>query len=339
MNRVFFALLLSSAMFAQTAEPAAKPADATNPTAVPMSETVVLIPGVCDPAVPKTAKAPCETRMTRQQFETLWTTFNRAGAQKPVVEEPASARKSMAAAYSSMAIMSQEARKQGLEKTPEFLLQMKVLRMQLLAKQLQQKIKDENAEPAAAEVEKYYKDNQASFQELSVHRLQIPKHGAQPPAPAEGKPAVQAATMSPADAEEFRKRAVAGEDFDKMQKEVVEKLGFKITPPVTAGKKRHGEFPPQEEGEIFALPQGAVTRVLDEGSSFVIYKIDAKRTLSLDEVRGNIARDVSEQKIRDAESKVTGASTPQFNMVYFSDVPQKETKAPGDILKEPSPKP
>ena len=114
---------------------------------------------------------------------------------------------------------------------------------------------------------------------------------------------------------------------------------LKITPPVTAGKKRHGEFPPQEEGEIFALPQGAVTRVLDEGSSFVIYKIDEKRTLSLDEVRGNITRALSEQKTRDAESKITGASTPQFNMAYFSDVAQKQTKAPGDILKDPSPKP
>jgi hypothetical protein len=339
MIRFVSLLLLSSALIAQTPAPATKPIDATDPAAVPMPETVVLIEGVCDSSVPTTSKTPCETRLTREQFETMWKAFNRQGAAKAVVEEPAASRKAMAAAYSSMAILSQQARKQGLDKTPEFQLQMKVLRMQLLAKQLQQKIKDENAEPPAAEVEKYYKDNVASYQELSVHRLQVPKHGPQP-APVEGKPAATPVTMTPADAEEYRKRAAAGEDFDKLQKEVVEKLQFKITPPVTSGKKRHGEFPPQEEGEIFALPQGAVTRVLDEGSAYVIYKIDGKRTLTLDEVRGNIARTLSEQKIKDEENRASSFATPKFNMVYFSDVGKKDANSSQEIpLKEPAAKP
>jgi hypothetical protein len=338
MIRFLSVLFLSSFVLAQSAAPAAKPIDATDPAAVPMTETVLLIPGVCDPPVPKTSKAPCETRLTRQQFETMWTTFGRPGPKKPVVEEPATARKSMVDAFGTMAIMSQQARKLGLDKTPEFQLQLKVLKMQLLAKQLQQKIKEDNAEPPAAEVEKYYKENAASYQELSVHRLQIPKRGPQPAA-VEGKPAAEPVTISPADAEEYRKRAVGGEDFDKLQKEIVDKLQFKVTPPVTAGEKRHGEFPPQEEGEIFALPQGAVTRVLDEGSSYVIYKIDGKRTLSLDEVRGNISRLLSEQKIRDAETKITGSTTPQVNMVYFSDVSKKNADSSQDILKEPAPKP
>src|SRR3954469_1746461 len=147
MIRIFSFFLLSSVLLAQAAAPAPKPIDPTDPAAVPMDETVLLIPGVCDPPLPKTSKAPCETRMTRQQFETMWSTFSRPGTKKPVVEEPAGARKSMVDAYSTMTIMSQQARKQGLEKTPEFQLQLKVLKMQLLAKQLQQKIKEENAEP------------------------------------------------------------------------------------------------------------------------------------------------------------------------------------------------
>jgi len=338
MIRIFSLFLLSSVLCAQTAALAPKPIDPTDPAAVPMDETVLLIPGVCDPPVPKASKAPCETRVTRQQFETMWNTFNRHGKQKPVVEEPAAARKSMVNAYSNMAIMSQQARNQGLDKSPEYQLQMKVLKMQLLAKQLEQKIKEKNAEPSPAEIEKYYKDNLPSYQELSVHRLQIPKHGPQPAA-VEGKPAAQPAEVTAADAEEYRKRAVAGEDFDKLQKEAIERLQFKVTPPVTAGKRRHGEFPPQEEGEVFALPEGTVTRVMDEGSSFVIYKIDAKHTLSLDEVRGNISRTLSEQKTRDEENKMSSSATPQINTVYFSDVANKNADSSHDILKEPSPKP
>src|SRR5438270_7942872 len=323
MIRLFSLFLLSTVLLAQTPAPAPKPADSGDPAAIPMDATVLLIPGVCDPPVPKTSKAPCETRMTRKQFETMWSTFSRQNPQKPVVQEPAAARKSMVNAYSTMAIMSQEAQKEGLDKTPEFQLQLKVLKMQLLSKQLQQKIKEDNAEPSPAAVEKYYKENLPSYQELSVHRLQIPKRGLPTPA-AEGKPASEPVTITPADAEEYRKRAVAGEDFDKLQKEVLDNLQYKTTPPLTAGKKRHGEFPPQEESEVFVLTEGSVTRVLDDGASFVIYKVDSKRTLPLDEVRGNISRTLSEQNMRDAENKVTSSASPQVNPVYFSDAAKKD---------------
>ena len=307
-----------------------------SPKDVPMTATVLDIKGVCDPPVPKGSKAPCETKLSREQFETLWRTFNRQPGGEAVVDQPASIRKSMATAYGTMATLSQEARKRGLDRTPEFQLQMKVLRMQLLSKALQENIKKQYAEPSAAEVEKFYKDNQPSYQELSVHRLQIPKRGPQPPA-TEGKPAASPITISAADAEEYRKRAAAGEDFDKLQKEVVEKLQFKTTPPVTSGKRRHGEFPPQEEGEIFALSPGSVTRVMDEGSSYVIYKVDDKRTLSLDEVRGNISRQLAEQNEHDAEAKIENSPDKKLSPVYFSDMPKKEPPPAAPAADNPMP--
>jgi len=244
----------------------------------------------------------------------------------------------MAKAYGSMATLSQEARKRGLDSTPEFQLQMKVLRMQLLSKALQDAIRKQYAEPSAAEVDKFYKDNLESYQELTMHRLQIPKRGPPPP-PVEGKPAGEPVTISPADAEEYRKRAVAGEDFDKMQKEVLDKMQFKTTPPVTSGKRRHGEFPPQEEGEIFALSPGSVTRVMEEGASYVVYKIDAKRTLSLDEVRGNLTRVLAEQNARDAEAKVENAPEKYTSPVYFSDLPKKEPPPAPPAAENPMPEP
>src|SRR5438270_237064 len=338
MSRLLIVAVLTSLSFAQSNAPAAKTTPTAVPSDVPTTKKVLEIKGVCETPATKAATAPCETSLTRGQFETLWHTFNRQPGAGPAVEQPASIRRSMANAYASMSILSNEARKRGLDRTPEFQLQMKVLRMQLLAKALQDKIKQQYAEPTAADLAKYYNDNKASFEELSLHRLQIPKRGLQPAA-AEGKPAAEPVTLSSADAEEFRKRAAAGEDFDKLQKEVMEKLQFKSTPPVTSGKRRHGEFPPQEEAEIFALSKGSVTRVLDDGSSFAIYKIDDKRTLSLDEVRGNIARTVAEQNIRDAESKVENSAEKKLDPVYFSDVPKKEAPMPPPAVESPAPAP
>ena len=318
MPRLLIFLLLTSLSFAQAQEPAAKEqgkmptGNSPSPKDVPMTATVLDIKGVCDPPVPKGSKAPCETKLTREQFETLWRTFNRQPGGEAVVDQPASIRKSMATAYGTMATLSQEARKRGLDRTPEFQLQMKVLRMQLLSKALQENIKKQYAEPSAAEVEKFYKDNQPSYQELSVHRLQIPKRGPPPPA-TEGKPASQPVTISAADAEEYRKRAAAGEDFDKLQKEVV------------------------EEGEIFALSPGSVTRVMDEGSSYVIYKVDDKRTLSLDEVRGNISRQLAEQNEHDAEAKIENSPDKKLSPVYFSDMPKKEPPPAAPAADNPMP--
>jgi len=345
MHRLLVLALFSTISFAQSQPAAPATGDKSSspspqPDEVPMTTPVLVIKGVCDPPVAKGSNLVCATTLTRAQFETLWKSFNRQNA-GPVVEQPASARKSMASAYGSLAIMSQEAHKRGLDRTPEFQLQMKVLRMQLLSKALQDSIKKQYAEPSAAEIEKFYKDNLPSYQELSLHRLQIPKRGPQLP-PIEGKPAPEPVTFSPADAEEFKKRAAAGEDFDKLQKEVVDKLQFKTTPPVTSGKRRHGEFPPQEEGEIFALPAGSVTRVFDEGSSFVIYKIDEKKTLSLDEVRGNITRTLADQNARDAEAKIENAPEKYSSPVYFSDMPKKEAPpaphAEENPMAEPAPK-
>src|SRR6266850_1987187 len=141
MSRFFLLLVLTSLSFAQTEAPAANPthnppaAATPTPNEVPMTTPVLVIKGVCDPPVPKASKAECATTLTRAQFETLWKTFNRQNG-GPVVEQPAAARQSMAKAYGSMATLSQEARKRGLDRTPEFQLQMKVLRMQLLSKAL-----------------------------------------------------------------------------------------------------------------------------------------------------------------------------------------------------------
>ena len=338
MSRLLIVAILTSVSFAQTPASAAKAVPTPDPSDVPMTTKVLEIKGVCEAPGSKAATVPCDTSLTRAQFETLWNTFNRQPGAGSVAEQPASIRRSMANAYGSMSILSNEARKRGLDRTPEFQLQMKVLRMQLLAKALQEKIKQQYAEPTAADIAKYYNDNKASFEELSLHRLQIPKRGPQPAA-VEGKPAAQPVTLSPADAEEFRKRAIGGEDFDKLQKEVIEKLQFKTTPPVTSGKRRHGEFPPQEEGEIFALPPGSVTRVMDEGSSYVIYKIDVKRTLTLDEVRGNIARTVAEQNTRDAESKAENSAEKKLDPIYFSDAPKKEAPLPPPTAENPMPEP
>src|SRR3954462_15837173 len=115
MRRLLALIFLTTLSIAQTQTPAPKAAAMPGPNDVPMTAKVLEIKGVCDTAAPKTPATPCETSLTRAQFETLWNTFNRQPGGGPVVDQPAAARRSTATTYGTMAIMSQEARKRGLE--------------------------------------------------------------------------------------------------------------------------------------------------------------------------------------------------------------------------------
>src|SRR5262249_59674649 len=123
-----------------------------------------------------------------------------------------------------------------------------------------------------AEIEKFYNDNKAAFEEAIVRRLMIPKPAATPPSapPASGSEAKPAESASPqpapdeaaqkAYAEKARERAVAGEDFDKIQSDAFLFYKTTIAPPTTVlGPRRRGTLPPDQESAVFALKPGDVS--------------------------------------------------------------------------------
>ena len=55
--------------------------------------------------------------------------------------------------------MSAEARKKGMDQTPQFEDRVKFTKMRILTQELQQNIQDEAANVPPEEVEKYYKDH------------------------------------------------------------------------------------------------------------------------------------------------------------------------------------
>ena len=118
-------------------------------------------------------------------------------------------------------------------------------------------------------------------------------------------------------AENLRKRAAAGEDFDKLQKEAYAAAGIKgNAPPVKMDKARHTSLP-ATQSSVFDLNPGAVSDLLTEPSGYYIYKLVAKRTLPLDAVKGEIKNTISSQRFRDSMQAVQGQGTPELNDNYF----------------------
>src|SRR5271167_4821969 len=149
---------------------------------VPANAAVLTITGVCKPApkpaaakagaapaakpAAKTAPADCKTVITKAEFEKLVDSLT----SHPTPQ----LRKQLAAAYPSILAFAQAAQKLGLDKTAKFEAQMKFQRLQILGKELRDQISEDAAKISDEDVEKYYQEHLASYQQFNLDRVFVP---------------------------------------------------------------------------------------------------------------------------------------------------------------------
>jgi hypothetical protein len=324
-------------------------------TATSVSETaaVITVKGVC-PAQPKpaaskgatvkpasaTTKTPaadCKTVITRAEFEKL------ANAVSPNVTPQL--KKQLAGVLPRFIAMSDAAKKEGLDKSPEFAETLKFAKMQILTQELQRKIQADAAKVPEPLIASYYKEHADSFEQFSLDRLFIPRNKQVQPDAKEKededkdkdekltddqkkekqkeKEAEEKARTEQGEeemtklAETLRERAVAGEDFAKLQKEAFEAAGMKIeSPTVTLPKVRRTGLPPAHAA-VFDLKVGEVSQVINDSGGHYIYKVDTKDQLTLDQARQEIQSTLQNKRTKDAMDKVNGSFQVETNEAYF----------------------
>jgi parvulin-like peptidyl-prolyl isomerase len=301
----------------------AKPAAAKGATVKPTSATT------------KTAAADCKTVVTKAEFEKL------ANAVSPNVTPQL--KKQLAGVLPKFIAMSDAAKKQGLDKTPQFAETVKFAKMQILTQELQRKIQADAAKVPESEIAAYYKEHADSYEQFSLDRLFVPRNKqVQPEAKdkededkdekltdeqkkekekekeAEEKTKTEQgeADMTKL-AETLRERAVAGEDFAKLQKEAFEAAGMKIeSPTVTLPKVRRTGLPPAHAA-VFDLKVGEVSQVISDSGGHYIYKVDTKDQLTLDQARQEIQTALQSKRTKDMLDKVNGSFQVETNEAYF----------------------
>jgi hypothetical protein len=256
---------------------------------------VITIQGLCSAparktksAAPADASASCTTIVTKKQFESFLNLIN--PSHQPIM--PAQ-RQQLAQRYVDLLTFANAARKAGIENKPQFLESLPVQRMGLLQQFYLQDLEEKYKNPSPQEIESYYKQNQQKYEEIKVRRIFIPKTSPV----AQNKDEYE--KKAPQVANDSRERAAKGEDPDQIQKDAYSTLG--ISPPAGTtdlGKRRRGLFPPQQETEIFALNPGEVTKVEPEVSGYVIYKVESKETVPMEQVKEEISRTLYQQKMR-----------------------------------------
>lgn len=312
-----------------------KPED-TAPGIAP-KQAVITIKGLCAGAAktaPRktTGAGACTTPVTKEEFERLLTAVSQMG--QPV---PPQMRQRLAQSYVELLAFANAAKKAGVDKDESFQEQVRLIRLQTLARAYQRDLQTKYSKPSAQEIEAYYQENLTKFEELKLRRIFIPKNN--PSAQNKGEPDKKALSAAEAtlpksnpsaqDKEEYEKkapllaveirdRAAKGEDPEQLLKEAYATLGLTTQPMNTdMGKRRRGMLPKQLEEEIFALKAGEVSKVDAEPSGYVFYKVESRQTPPLDQLKEQIARDLGKQKLEDKLKEITGSMKPEFNEKYF----------------------
>jgi hypothetical protein len=311
-------------------QPAQPPVDTS--AAVPPEAAVITVNGVC-PAQPQSAAtaepSDCKTVITKAEFEKL------ANGVAPNVTPQL--KKQLAGVLPRLIAMSNEAKKQGLDKTSQFKETVKFAEMQILTNELQRSIQEEAAKIPPEEIEKYYKDNTEAFAQYSLDRLFVPrtKQGEddakeedekEEKLSDEAKKAKEAEEKAKADAaeqamtklaESLRARAAAGEDFVKLQKEAFEAAGMKIeSPTVTLPSVRRTGLPPAHVA-VFDLKTGEVSQVITDSGGHYVYKVNSKSEMTLDQATSEIHGKLQNDRTREMMDKLNGSFKVETNEMYF----------------------
>jgi hypothetical protein len=326
------------------------------------SAAVLTIDGVCPPqpkpaatagaAAKPAAKKPasdCKTVITKAQFEKL------ASALAPSVTPQL--RRQLEGVLPRFIAMSEAAKKQGLDKSPEFAEAVKFARMQILTNELQRKIQADAAKVPDAEIESYYQKNPEAYEQFNLERLFVPRNKQLEVAPREDedkdknltdeqkeeqKKTKEAAEKAKSEAGEqemtkladtLRARAAAGEDFATLQKEAFEAAGMKISSPTVSLTKVRRTGLPQAHAAVFDLKAGAVSQVINDSGGHYIYKVVTEEQLTLDQVKEEIHTTLQNQRLRDMMEKVNGSFHVEANEAFFG--PATPTPGPRGPMGNP----
>ena len=139
-----------------------------------------------------------------------------------------------------------------------------------------------------------------------------------------------------AEADKMRTRAVAGEDFDKLQKEIYDSTGIKTPPPPTSIPNWRRTMVPPTQASIFDMKPGEVSQPIVQPEGIYIYKLESKKPVPLNEVRAKIEPTLQGEKLRTSLESVFNSVKPELNENYFGtqNTPASSFLSPAPQIKQ-----
>lgn len=297
---------LASEATGQTKAPAsATAADSTN---VGPDTPVITVDGVCgtDPAATQ-EKSPCRTVLTRSEYDAI---AEAGGALTPP------AKTQFVQIYIQYLLFGGAAQKRGMDKDPLFLRMLELSRLQLLTQTLMHDLQNKSEQISPEELEKFYRENPDVFEQAALLRIFAPRtkhvekaNGVQEPIPGT-EPEMKTLV------EKVHARAVAGEDFQTLQKEVLAASNLRESDETNLGKLTREQLRRTHRG-VFDLKTGEVSAVLEEPEGYYIYKMVSKSVPPLESVKIEVKTAIQKKRMDTWKKDITDRAKVSLNDQYF----------------------
>jgi PPIC-type PPIASE domain len=236
---------------------------------------------------------------------------------------PPRVRRQFAMRYASALAMAQKAHDQGLDQGQKFEDRMKLMRIQVLSQFFNQAIQEKAAQISDQDIEDYYKSHSADYEEADLQRVFVPRSQTLPTSKvklsqaAEEKRRKDAEAIMQKEADKLHARAVAGEDFIKLQAEAFQLAAMKTKPPSTKMSDVRRNGLPPTHATVMDLKAGEISPVISDSSGYYIYKAVKKEVEPLDKVKDEIRATLRSQRMQEQTKAVQASSTPTLDESYF----------------------
>jgi peptidyl-prolyl cis-trans isomerase C len=294
--------LTATVAFAQ--QPAAAPA---KPAAQPASDDPIVI-------------AAGELSIRKSEFESALKTLPQEYQQFAM----GPGKKQFAEDFLRMKMLAAEGMKAGLDKDPEVVRQLALMRENLVANAQLAKV-ERDIKIADEDLKKVYDAKKNEYEQVSARHILIAFKGS--PAAQPGKPELTE-EQAKAKAESLHKQLVAGANFEELAKKESDDVGSGAEGG-NLGEFNRGQMVPEFEKAAFEAKPGEITPVVRTQFGYHIIKVDKHDHTPFEQVKSFLERNERQARVQAAMDAMKNNVKITFNETYFAPAaPPAEQAAP-----------
>ena len=222
-------------------------------------------------------------------------------------------KKQFAEDYLRMKMLAAAGMKNGLDKDPEVISQLNLMRENLVANAQLQKI-ESDIKLTDEELKKKYDETKGQYEQVKARHILIAFKGS--PAAQAGKPELTE-EQAKAKAEEIRAKLVAGAKFEELAKTESDDTGSGANGG-DLGEFNRGQMVPEFEKAAFETKVGELTPVVRTQFGYHIIKVEGHGSTPFEQVKPFLEKNERQAKLQAALEKMKTDAKPTYNEAYFT---------------------
>lgn len=221
-------------------------------------------------------------------------------------------KKQFAEDYLRMKMLASEGIKSGLDKDPEVVAQLALMKENLVAQAQLTRI-EKGITLSDEELKKKYDENKNQYEQVKARHILVAFKGS--PAAQEGKPELTE-EQAKAKAEDLRKQIVGGASFDELAKKESDDVGSGARGG-DLGDFGRGQMVPEFEKAAFEAKAGDVTQVVRTQFGYHVIKVEAHSSTPFEQIKPTLEKSERQARMQAKLEEMKTNAKVTFNETYF----------------------